>query len=323
MKRQLKIDLENKKVSINYVNNDEQINIENDDLNFYASMLCGYKIIGVNRIEVFSKDKTSKAGGFFSHYLKCNNYDFISIKGKSKSPVFIYINKGYVKIYDAKDFFFNNYKESKKIIENILEEENIEMCSISSAGACKVNFAKVMFGEKKSCGKNGLGKLMGEKNLKAIVLKKEDDLRVKDENILNEINKNISDRLNNNNEISSYFKDENNCYGCNINCESTSIKKLVNKGIKLQEAKIIDQICNEYGMDSIVFSQFLKKQEDITKLVHEIIKNPSKYKNKEELNIKKHKKENELDKLGFCKFLTNKDIITKEELENLIKMIEG
>ena len=93
MKKQLIIDLENGEISTNYFNDYDQIDIEFESLNFQASKLSGYEIIGINRLNVFSNDKNSKVGGFFSHYLKCNNYDIISFKGKSPKPVFIYINK--------------------------------------------------------------------------------------------------------------------------------------------------------------------------------------------------------------------------------------
>lgn len=320
MRKQLIVDLESKETNVNYISNDEETN-EKDDLSFSASLLSGYNIIGVNRIKVFSNDIKSKAGGFFSHYLKCNNYDLVKIKGKSHSPVFIYINKDFVKIYDAKDIFFMNYKDSKETIQKILGEEEIEVCSISKAGACKLDFAKIMFGEKKSCGKDGLGKIMGYKNLKAIVVKKEEALKLQDEIILNNINKKINDRLNKD-DLTSYFLDENNCYGCNINCESTSIKKLIKKGIDDKKAEVIDNVCNEYGMDSIEFAQFFDYEEDIYKLADKMMKNPSEY--KIEHNLKnKTKAENIFDRLGFCRFLINKDILSKEELEELIKVVES
>lgn len=319
MKRQLIINLDNKQISTNYVYIEDIISNECDDLNFHASILSGYRIIGVNRIEVFSEGKSSKTGGFFSHHLKCNNYDIITIKGKSKEPVFIYIDKEYIKLYDAKDFFFSKYEESKKNIESILKEKDLEICTISLAGASKVEFSKIIFRGNKYCGKNGIGKLMGEKNLKAIALKKQSKLNFPDEKLLDKVNKSMSEKLNNDN-IDSYFEDKNNCYGCYINCESTSVKKLVKKGIEIEKSILTDKVCNEYGMDSIVFSQFLNEDEVIN-LANKIIENPDKYKNKSILK-KETKKADKLDELGFCKFLTDRNIITEEELKSLIDVIK-
>lgn len=321
MKRHLIVNLSNRKIDINYISNDEKSR-DKDDLNFYASSLSGYEIIGVNRIEVSANNIKSKAGGFFSHYLKCNNYDSISIKGKSSSPVFIYINKNLVEIYDAKDIYFMNYKESKEVIEKVLGEKNIEICSISTAGACNLDFSKIMFGSNKSCGKDGLGKIMGEKNLKAIILKKLSPLKLKNETILEDINNKINDRLNRD-DINSYFLSENSCYGCNVNCKSTSVKQLIKNGIDNKKAEQIDNLCNEYGMDSIKFSQFLDDKEDIYNLADKMMKNPDEYKIEADIKKKTKKEENIFDRLGFCRFLTNKDIVTKEELDELIQIIGG
>lgn len=318
MKKQLIVDLKSNKIKINDTKKSGELKIKNT-LNFQSSQLSGYNIIGVNRIEVSANNITSKAGGFFSHYLKCNGYDLLTIKEKSNKPVFIYIDKNFIDIYDATNIFFMNYKDTKEAIKEILGEEDIEICAISLAGASKLDFSKIMFDKNKSCGKDGLGKIMGEKNLKAIVLKKQDFLNVNDKSTLNKINKNISSRLNMT-DINSYFSHENSCYGCNINCESTSIKKLVKQGIDEKRAKKIDSICNEYGMDSIIFTSFLGNTDDIYKLAYRMMKNPLEY--KVEHDFKTKKEESIFDKLGFCKFLINKGIITKEELEELIKLIK-
>lgn len=323
MKKQLVVNLESKDIYTNYIEDDEKIIFKEDDLSFETSLISGYNIIGVNRIAVFSKDKISKAGGYFSHYLKSNGYDYITIRGKSENPVFIYINKDKVKIYDAIDFYIKDSEESEIAIKDRLNDPNLEICSISLGGVKKVDFSRIIFSRNKSCGKNGLGKLMGEKNLKSIVLEKQKTLELKDKEFLNKLNKNINSKLNNNKDITSYFCDSNNCYGCNINCKSTSIKKLINKGIVLSKAEEIDKICNEYGMDSIAFSQFINDKQSLTELANEIIKNPQDYRVENNINKRKKKKEDKLDEFGFCKFLINKNIITNEELENLIKIIES
>ncbi|WP_455538039.1 aldehyde ferredoxin oxidoreductase N-terminal domain-containing protein [Terrisporobacter sp.] len=318
MNKQLIVDLKSNKAKINDTKKSGELKTKNE-LNFRPSILSGYNIIGVNRIEVSADNVKSKAGGFFSHYLKCNGYDLLTIKEKSNIPVFIYIDKEFVDIYDATDIFFMNYKDTKEAIKGILGEEDIEVCAISLAGANKLDFAKIMFDKNKSCGKDGLGKLMGEKNIKAVVLKKQELLNVNDKGTLNRINENMNRRLNVA-DINSYFSHENNCYGCNVNCESTSIKKLVKKGIDEKRAKEIDSMCNEYGMDSVIFTRFLGNTDDIYKLAYRMMKNPLEY--KVEHNFKTKKEEDIFDKLGFCRFLTNKEIIKKEELEELVKLIK-
>lgn len=318
MKKQLVVNLDKKNIFIKDIYNYKSLDLDNENLNFQSSLISGFDLIGVNRIKVFSKNKMSKAGGYFSHYLECNGYNTLSISGKSDKPVFIYINKDSVKIYDATNFFFADYNESKNIIRNIINDD-VEICLISLGGAYGVDFSKIMFEKEKSCGKNGLGKIMGKKNLKAIVLKKNKSLRLENEDIITNLNKKISDRLGNT-DINSYFNECNNCFGCNINCKSTSLKKLIKKGNSLERAQEIDDICNNYGIDSLIFNQFLKEDESAVELVNKIIKNSQFYK----VNNKDEYKENEeLDELGFCKFLINKNIIKKEELDILIENINN
>lgn len=317
MKTQLVVNLNEKAIFIKKMDGYEYLSSDDESLNFQTSPISGLGLIGVNRIKVFSKDNISKAGGYFSHYLKCNGYDCLTIVGKSDKPVFLYINNNYIKIYDAEDFFFVTHNECKNIIENIIEDDNLEICGISLGGAYGVDFSKIMFEQDKSCGKNGLGKIMGEKKLKAIVLHKNNNLKFEDENIINDLNEKMSSRLGNG-YISSYFHENNNCFGCNLNCKSTSLKKLIKKGNTDKRAKEIDNICNYYGIDSVVFNQFLEKEDDVVELARKIIENPEFY----NINNKnKSKEKDELDELGFCKFLINRNIIYKEELNDLIKKV--
>ena len=95
------------------------------------------------------------------------------------------------------------------------------------------------------------------------------------------------------------------------------------RGIDNKRAEVIDNVCNEYGMDSITFTKFFDGEEDIYKLADNIIKNPNEYKIDHNSKKVTKKEENIFDKLGFCRFLINKDIITKKELEKLIKLVEN
>ena len=76
-------------------------------------------------------------------------------------------------------------------------------------------------------------------------------------------------------------------------------------------------------MDSITFAKFFDGEENVYRLADKIIKNPNEY--KIDHNSKKiiKKEENIFDKLGFCRFLINKDILTKKELEELIKLVKS
>lgn len=228
-----------------------------------------------------------------------------------------------------------NPKETEKLIKMELNSEGLEISEIGLAGVNKVDFAKIMFRGIKSCGKNGLGKMMGEKNVKAIVLKRHDSLKAKDEDKLSEINTLMINRVSNNGE--GWYDDSNCCYGCILNCKSTATKKIMKLNFSMEEANKIDEICNVLGMDSIVFANILDKCKNNNKIkeidyldfANKVVNHDidfSAYISIEKLKIKdksKDKLSNGLEELGFCKFLTNKNIIDYSLKEELTKSILG
>lgn len=318
------IDLNSKTIKNEYITNENELKLNEDDLIFKSPQLVGKKIIGANRIHVYSKDKKSSSGGHFSHYLKCNGYDFLVIKNKSENNTSIYINDTHVTFYDGVE---------------ILNNEDVEIAQIKHAGINKLDFSKIMFKNDKSCGKDGLGKLMGEKNLKAIILNKKENLDIENYEDIEKINIKISNKIGEHN-TKNYFKNENYCYGCCLNCESTAISKILKYDFDENEAKIINDKSNEYGMDSIATSKIIKslrqnkefKNKSIEECINFIICNEnykdfidkdeeynSKYK---KFNPKNKKEKNELEiileEYGFCKFLIKKNILDKEDIEYLI-----
>ena len=337
----LYINLNTLKIESKFIENEKSLNIEKDDLVFKAPILCGYNIIGLNRLTVSSEEHKSQCGGHFAHFMKCSGYDYIVIKGKSKEPIYIYIDKEKIYINNSVDLNNKNYLEFEKIIKNKLNEEELEIALIGRAGENKIDFSKILFSHNKSCGKNYLGKIMGEKNLKAIILKRYNSLNPFDEKELYKINNKISSKISNQN-ISSHFDINNNCYGCNLNCESSVISKIQKLGFNLEISNTINKLCDVNGMDSIIFSNIVKEYfnrtnisiKELSYFTDDFINNYEKYKylyhNLEKGNKYKDKKakeknrtNNELENLGFCKFLINKDILSIEDIDLLKKYTLG
>ncbi len=310
--------------------NEEQIEVNKDDLIFKASELCGYNIVGVNKLIVYSQDKKATSGGSFAHHMKTNGYDYIIIKGKSSHQAYIHIDKETVKIK------YNSFDEFKI--------DEVEVAQIKEGGEKVIDFARIVFSETKSCGKNGLGKIMGEKKLKAIILNKHEKLYAQHRERFNTINKLLVSRINSN-DIDSYFHNSNQCYGCNLNCKTNVILKIRKVGFDDITANSINNISNNSGIDSIIFSKIIKNYfgentptiENIEKFTNEFINNYNKYKylydeiinnNKEKRYSTVYKDDdisfrNDLESLGFCKYIIEKNIINENELSLLIETIKG
>lgn len=334
MKNILYINLKDKKVKIMHQYDEFKIKLNNNNLVFEAPTLAGYGIIGINRLSVYDKNSLSQSGSHFAHFMKCNEYDYLVFEGESEQPVYVYIDKKEVSIKDAKDIYKKDYSSVYKQLKIDLGVNDIEVACIGKAGVDKIDFSKIMFRHNKSCGKNGLGKLMGNKNLKAIVLKKHENLVPFDKEKLKIYNDKIRKRLTNKKDV-DWYSEENTCYGCCINCKNTSIHKIINIGFNLEGASKINEIANFYGMDSITLANGIyeyKKIFDIqiTNLedfINNIMKNYDQYKPlfiKNDIKRKKSKKQltNE-HKIEICKFLLAKNILSENEKKSLAKCVLG
>ncbi|MGN1032399.1 MAG: aldehyde ferredoxin oxidoreductase N-terminal domain-containing protein [Intestinibacter sp.] len=321
MRKVVVVDLTISQVSIENIEDNQNLVAENDDLIFKAPILCGYGVLGLNRLDIYSKKSNSKVGGYFAHYLKCNGYDYILIRGKSKEPVYIYIDNENIFIKDASEIYFLDKEDTENKIKKDLNKEALEIAQIGIAACQGVEFSRIILGNK-SCGKDGLGKLMGEKKLKAIVLNKGEFLQPKCKENLYNINKKIADKLENK-DIEAYYNEENNCFGCIVNCGSTSIKKIMKKGFSLEEAQNLDSISNHYGMDSCMLASIADKEDDFEKLAEYIVFNNKSYELKPSKKSKIHDESNEFEELGFCRFLVKKNILDHDDIKMLKECILG
>lgn len=323
MRKVITIKLDTHRIETYSINDNEKIIVEKDDLVFESPILAGYGIIGINRLDIYSKSSNSKVGGHFAHYMKCSGYDYLIFKGISKYPIYIYINKEAICIKDARNIYCENFNTSKSMIEKALKTDNLEMAQIGVAAVNEVEFSKIIFESNKSCGGNGLGRLMGLKKIKAIALEKHNKLNCKDEKTLIELNNLMINRLGDTN-LNTYYDENNKCYGCIMNCKNTLINKIMKQGFTLEEAKSIENICNEYGMDCISYSKILIRYDDLADLTKKVVfeneGNKTNIKNKE---IKIHNYRDKFEELGFCRILIERKMINDNELDTLKDCILG
>jgi len=110
----------------------------------------------------------SNSGGFFGAKLKHSGFDMIIIKGRAREPVYILADNGNAYIKDAKHLWGKDVFET----DDILKKENtgnVSVACIGPAGENLVKFASIMNDKHRAAGRNGVGAVMGSKNLKAIV----------------------------------------------------------------------------------------------------------------------------------------------------------
>ncbi len=112
----------------------------------------------------------SCGGGYWGPEFKRSGFDAIVIKGRAKSPVYIWIDDGKVEIRDGKEVWGKMVSEASKIIKEEIGERSAKAVIIGPAGEKLVRFACVV-SDHGVGGRCGLGAVMGSKNLKAIAVR--------------------------------------------------------------------------------------------------------------------------------------------------------
>ncbi len=111
----------------------------------------------------------SNAGGDAGPTLKFAGYDAVVIRGKAEKPSYIYIEDDTVELKSAEDLWGKGMDEVTDILNN--RYVGCEYLLIGPAGENLVNYACVKTKLTNALGRNGLGAVMGSKNLKGIVIK--------------------------------------------------------------------------------------------------------------------------------------------------------
>jgi aldehyde:ferredoxin oxidoreductase len=121
----------------------------------------------------------SSAGGALSLAMKYAGYDMIILEGKSRRPVYLWIDDDNVEIRDAQHLWGKTSTETElAIIEETHPEAKV--ACIGPAGENQVLLACVMNDMGRAAGRSGVGAVMGSKNLKAVAIRGTKGLKVAD-----------------------------------------------------------------------------------------------------------------------------------------------
>lgn len=143
---------------------------------FSTGVTTGAKFPGNSRFTIASKSPLtggygeSECGGFWGAQLKHAGYDAIVIKGRAKTPSYIYIDDNNIEIRKADDIWGKDTAETEIILKDNLENKNLQVACIGQGGENLVKYASIHNKSKHVGGRLGMGAVMGSKNLKAIVI---------------------------------------------------------------------------------------------------------------------------------------------------------
>ncbi|HEY3355002.1 MAG TPA: aldehyde ferredoxin oxidoreductase N-terminal domain-containing protein [Polyangia bacterium] len=150
---------------------------------FSAGLLVGTPAPGANRTIVSTVSPQtllmaySMMGGFWAPELKHAGYDKVVIRGQSPRLVYLWIHNDRVEIRDATHLHGKGAGETAELIRAELHEPKAQVAAIGLAGENRVFFASIEHG-RSSASRLGIGAVMGDKGLKAIVVRGTKDVNV-------------------------------------------------------------------------------------------------------------------------------------------------
>jgi aldehyde:ferredoxin oxidoreductase len=134
----------------------------------------------------------SNSGGMFPTEFKRTGYDAIIFTGKSKSPVYLWIDQGRAELRPADHLWGKNTHKTTDLLLSETHKKARVAC-IGPAGEKLVLFASIMNDKHRAAGRSGVGAVMGSKNLKAVVVKGKGRIPLANPERFKDFNKKISD----------------------------------------------------------------------------------------------------------------------------------
>ncbi len=127
---------------------------------------CSGRFAAVSKSPLTGIMTSCSCGGSFGMALKTSGWDGILVKGKAKTPVYLYIDSKGVEFRDAEKLWGLDTKKTQEAIS----KDSGGILAIGPAGENLVRYANIASGHR-FLGRGGLGAVMGSKNLKAISAK--------------------------------------------------------------------------------------------------------------------------------------------------------
>ncbi len=139
--------------------------------------LAGSGVYGAGTFNVASKGPltnlagASQANGYFGAYLKFSGFDGIIFQGKAPTLSYLLVKDGRAEVKDARHLSGKDVWETEDAIRKELDvrEKEVSVFGIGPAGEHGVLYSAIVGDRGHLAAHNGLGAVMGAKNLKAVV----------------------------------------------------------------------------------------------------------------------------------------------------------
>ena len=116
---------------------------------------------------------SSNVGGNFGPRLRSNGIQSVILRGKSSQPVYLWIDGDAIEIRKAKSLWGLDTWQTEDRLKADLGGDKISVLTIGPGGENGALFGCIMSDRDHAAGRTGMGTVMGSKNVKAIVVKKQ------------------------------------------------------------------------------------------------------------------------------------------------------
>ena len=116
---------------------------------------------------------SSNVGGNFGPRLRSNGIQSVILRGKSSQPVYLWIDGDAIEIRKAKSLWGLDTWETEDRLKANPGGDKISVLAIGPGGENGALFGCIMSDRDHAAGRTGMGTVMGSKNVKAIVVKKQ------------------------------------------------------------------------------------------------------------------------------------------------------
>ncbi|WP_251341524.1 aldehyde ferredoxin oxidoreductase family protein [Haloplanus halophilus] len=147
---------------------------------FMNGPLTGSQAVMSGRIAICTKSPLtgtvtdSHHGGWSGARLKWSGFDGLVFEGQSEDPVYAVVEDGEVELRDASHLWGKGVHETRDLVEEEVEGsygKNLSIMAIGPAGENEVRYSCIINEDDRASGRGGTGCVMGNKGLKAVVVK--------------------------------------------------------------------------------------------------------------------------------------------------------
>ena len=139
---------------------------------------CGARYMVITKSPLTGTITTSNSGGHWGPELKFAGYDMVILTGRASNPCYLWIYDDDVRIVPADHLWGKTVWETEDIIKSETAVPDCIVAAIGPAGENLVRFAAIINDRHRAAGRNGVGAVMGSKNLKAIAVRGTGGVRV-------------------------------------------------------------------------------------------------------------------------------------------------